>query len=306
LIPFQNYKLSRSNAKIVYSQIYKELLRDYLMKMMTAFMLILMTTTHINAGLWSAEVSGESESHLEIMTQAFARENRTTQDADVINLLVWNVYKAGKSDFLQEHKNILTQFKPDITMYQEALFSKSSTLCMQESDCALACSFSYEDDGKLDYTGVMTSSRYPTLSSFALHSNATEPILSTPKSTLISKVQVADIELLLVNTHGINFVSVFAFESQITEIEESIRDFDGPIIWGGDFNTWAVGRMQILKRALKRLDMNDTNFKDAHFIKKALGRKLDHVFTRGVQVLEAQAIESSGSDHNPLFLKLSL
>ena len=276
------------------------------MKMMMAFMLILITMTHVNAGLWSAEVSGESESHLEIMTQANARENRTTQDSNVINLLVWNVYKAAKSDFLEEHKKILTQFKPDISMYQEALFSKSSTLCMEESDCTLACSFSYEDNGELDYTGVMTSSRHPTLSSFALHSNSREPILSTPKSTLISKVQVADIELLIVNTHGINFVSVFAFESQITEIEERIRDFDGPIIWGGDFNTWAVGRMQILNRSLKRLHMIDTDFKDDHFIKKVLGRKLDHVFTRGVQVLEAQAIESSGSDHNPLFLKLSL
>ncbi len=269
-------------------------------------MFILLSTTSIHAGLWSAEVSGESESNLEIMTQAIPSENRATQDSNVINLLVWNVYKAGKSDFLREHKNILAQFNPDISMYQEALFSKSSILCLQESDCALACSFSYEDDGELDYTGVMTSSRYPTLSSFALHSNSREPILSTPKSTLISKVQIADRELLLVNTHGINFVSVFAFESQMTEIEESIRDFDGPIVWGGDFNTWAVGRMQILKRTLKRLDMIDTDFKDDHFIKKALGRKLDHVFTRGVQVLEAQAIESSGSDHNPLFLKLSL
>ena len=276
------------------------------MKLITALMLIVICSTHINAGLWSAEVSDESESNLEIMTQAIHRENRALEDSDVIGLLVWNVYKAGKSDFIQEHKNILTKFKPDISMYQEALYSKSSTLCLEDSDCALACSFSYESEGELDYTGVMTSSRFPTLSSFALHSNVSEPILSTPKSTLISKVQVGDKELLLVNTHGINFVSVFAFESQMVEIEHSIGDFEGPVIWGGDFNTWAVGRMQILRRTLKRLDMTDTNFKNDHFIKKALGHKLDHVFTRGVQVLEAQALNSSGSDHNPLFIKLTL
>ncbi len=250
------------------------------------------------ASYWSAVVIPEDQALHQLQEGA----KNTLEEKEEIQILVWNIFKKGRDSFDREYSLFKDSYQPDITLFQEALIDGSSSVCLEESDCVFSSAFTYDDI----YSGVMTSSKLPIIDSFALHSDSLEPILNTPKTSLVNVIDFNGHEVMMINTHGINFVTVAAYQIQIDEIVAKASSFEGPILWAGDFNSWAIGRKMILDRALKDLGMERVAFKDDHLIKKALGLKLDHVFTRGFHVTNAHVLDTDGSDHRPLFLKLKL
>ncbi len=258
-------------------------------------------TTH--AGMMSAIIHSEEDSYFEL-TRAI--ESEVNHEKSEVNLLVWNIFKTDKKHFSKEWERLKELEKPDIAIFQEAIVNDGPFLCLERSDCDMAAAFEYDKDGVVQFSGVMTSSKYPILSGRTIHSDSREPFLKTPKSSLLSKIKIDGREVMIVNTHGINFVTLNAFKIQIIELEKELMNFDGPIIWGGDFNTWAIGRIHILNNTISNLGMEAVEFENDHYIKKALGLKLDHVFSRGVTINKATAVRSRGSDHNPMVLNFSL
>lgn len=256
------------------------------------------------AGMWNSTIHSEEDSYYQLARQVNCDDSHCEKKET--KFFVWNIFKGDKKKFSEEWEKLQQQERPDVVLFQESIMNDGPYLCMEQSDCDMGISFEYEIDGIAQYTGVMISSLLPMGTGQTLLSDSREPVLKTPKSTLISKVFIEGREVMVVNTHAINFVTLNAFDIQMKEIELTLKEFEGPILWAGDFNTWAIGRLYILQDLTKRLGMEDVKFENDHYIKRALGLKLDHVFTRGMEIKRARALKSEGSDHNPLVLDISL
>jgi endonuclease/exonuclease/phosphatase (EEP) superfamily protein YafD len=252
---------------------------------------------------WSAfgfDVLPEEQATL--VLQESAIESNETE----VRLLLWNVYKEGKKTFKRDYSSLLEELDPNILVFQESYIptetdGSETKTCLVNSDCYFSSAFSY--DGF--HYGVMTSSQFPLQNAQTLHSDKTEPVLGTPKTSLMVEVNTLDGPILVINTHGINFVSLFAYAIQLKEIVEKAKNWQGPIIWAGDFNSWNPGRMDLLAQATKQLKLKKVEFKKKHLIKGFMGFKLDHTYSRGLNVSEAIVIKTKGSDHNALFLTLT-
>ncbi len=227
-----------------------------------------------------------------------------SKDQNTHSLFLWNVFKEGKRHFSAEFEKFQNKYHPSIALFQEATIDEEwkSSSCLKDSDCYFSEAFKFKDKG----FGVLTSSQYPITYAEAIHSDLTEPILNTPKTSLLTVISIKGIEVLIVNTHGINFVTLTAYEEQLKEIVKKAKDFRGPMIWAGDFNSWNPGRYNLLETATKALELEELKINHLNLVKSFLGFKLDRVFTRGLSSLKAQAIECESSDHNPILIEFSL
>ena len=73
----------------------------------------------------------------------------------------------------------------------------------------------------------------------------------------------------------------------------------GPVILAGDFNTWSDARDRVVVKIAARLGLTELRFgldQRSTFI----GRHVDHIFVRGLQLIDIRAIPVTSSDHNPI------
>ena len=223
-------------------------------------------------------------------------------DAADLRLLVWNVQKAKNTGWSEDFLRLGTPM--DILLLQEAHLTEPFSTTMGQSGFhwSMAHAFTYSGAG----TGVLTASRTP--ASRACLTKTTEPLMRLPKSALITWHPLGDAggELLMANLHGINFsMGTGRFSEQLNEVADILRHHEGPLILAGDFNDWSERRSAILESlagelGLLRLALSEDT-RSRHF-----GRPVDHVFYRGLDVLEARSEAVSSSDHNPLLVRFRL
>ncbi|MCR9205057.1 MAG: hypothetical protein NXH75_10795, partial [Halobacteriovoraceae bacterium] len=111
------------------------------------------------------------------------REEAREVAGDNQTILLWNVFKEGKETFKAELNEIQKKYQPDITLFQEAILkSEESATCLDSSDCYFSQAFSYSNEG----FGVLTASKLQVVHGEAIHSDSVEPVLSTPKTSLLT------------------------------------------------------------------------------------------------------------------------
>ncbi len=133
-----------------------------------------------------------------------------------------------------------------------------------------------------------------------------EPILGTPKASLLTVYRLAGTEntLLVVNVHAVNFaVGLSEFRNQVRDLYEVIGRHDGPVIFSGDFNTWRSSRLKILRSLNAEHGLHPIRFADDKRT-RMFGHALDHIFVRGLRALSAHVKPVDSSDHNPLITTL--
>ena len=211
-------------------------------------------------------------------------------------MLSWNVQKGqGKEAWF----NDLMSFRNfDVVSLQEAMiddFMPQAFANLAPLQTIFAKSFIHTDP--FYATGVATTTLAAPLTAYFRRSPGTEPFTNTPKMALFEVVKMADgNNLLLVNVHGINFVTNSTFQDQMNDIAPFIAGFVGPVIFAGDFNTWNFGRTDFLLKLTQKLGLKHLQFKN-----DTRNLHLDHVFAKGCQVISAEVhnqIESS--DHYPI------
>lgn len=92
-------------------------------------------------------------------------------------------------------------------------------------------------------TGVLTLAKTPHL--VHCHLLALEPWLRTPKATSVTLYPLTNRQemLLTINLHAINFTfGVSDYQNQLAALADLMTSHDGPIIFGGDLNTWSPSR----------------------------------------------------------------
>jgi len=217
-------------------------------------------------------------------------------DPAAIRLLTWNVHKQDDAGWDVD----LARFAAanDVLLLQEAVLRPDLRSIIEHAGMrwVMASSFIYSD---VDI-GVVTGSRKVPLASCT--QRVVEPLIRIPKSGVISwyRLDGRDDTLAIVNVHAINFaLTLGGYRAQLEALGEALADHPGPIIFAGDLNTWTDARNEAMRAVAGRLHMTEIEFKED---KRTLflGKQLDHIYTRGLELVDAQAIPVTSSDHNPV------
>ena len=214
-------------------------------------------------------------------------------------VLNWNVEKA-------QHPDLVTEFaayaeRSDLIFLQEAVpLKKNETVIAQSLYEAFVRGYVQNE---ID-TGVLTLARTAHLVHCQLL--ATEPWLRTPKATSATLYPLAgsDASLLTINLHAVNFsFGVKEYRFQLEAAAALIRAHRGPVIFGGDLNTWSNRRQATLDAVTEELGLTAVPFSPDHRTSR-FGRPLDHLYVRDLTWQSSETVQVETSDHNPLIVTL--
>ena len=232
---------------------------------------------------------------------------------DSVRIFSWNVAKNNyDSNWCKDFRAIIEQYRPDKIFLQEVCLRAGETEIPELEKMGWAFAPNFIDTSNNTYSGILTATQANRTSSKAVITKHYEPVSDTPKVSLFTKYSLPNRSenLLAVNTHLINFVSLSKFQAQLQEMELIIKEHRGAIILAGDFNTWNKPRWLMLSQMAARLNLTPVSFtaKDTKKIKSFLfSPPLDYIFSRGFtqKPNTAKVIDNiTSSDHNPLLVEL--
>jgi len=212
-----------------------------------------------------------------------------------IRVLSWNVQKGSRARWREDLVALASD--RDLVLVQEAVLRPDFTATLPDM---AHWAFGPGYQGRTELTGVVTFSRVPPR--VHCYFNSTEPWLETPKATLLTEYALArsDDTLVVVNVHAINFsIGLVEFKAQLDQVRRTLLNHRGPLILSGDFNTWRGERMAEVENLAGDLGLVPVTF-DRDHRKEVFGRRLDHIFVRGLVPSAARTYEVGSSDHNPL------
>ena len=216
-------------------------------------------------------------------------------DPAAIRVVTWNIHKEDDDGWQDD----LARFaaRNDALLLQEVVLQDALTAILREAGLAwvMASSFAYQSAD----IGVLTATRVPPLASCT--QRVAEPLLAIPKSAVITWLPVrgAHTTLAVANVHAINFaLSLDAYEAQFAALADVLAAHDGPIVVGGDLNTWSQARRDAVRRFADRLGLAEIAFAEDGRT-RFLGRQVDHLLVRGLAVVASATAEVTSSDHNP-------
>ncbi len=260
----------------------------------------------LSTGSWAAESFSPSEFVISAPCPAigFIDERQTPSsglDPARIRVFSWNIQKSSNSGWQQDLRQLASP--SDLVLLQEARL-QADLMPVLDNQSFGTFAPGYTTDRQ--DTGVMTLSTIGASSHCSLQHQ--EPWLRTPKATSVSyyKIDQHMTKLMVINLHAVNFTfSAASLAAQLGDIASLIESHAGPVVYGGDFNTWSEARKEALNHSITGLNLQKVGFMEDNR-KRVLGNALDHLLIRGLQVLESQTYPVSSSDHNPISVTLAL
>jgi len=211
-----------------------------------------------------------------------------------LSVAVWNTRKSHGPQWDSELATLTHEH--DLVLLQEFVLSDP---WQQDSFLSFAPGYLQAETA----TGVVMLSRTQPLARCELA--AMEPVLRTPKATVIAEFPLADgRSLVVVNLHAVNFaLGLNNFRLQIAAAASAVAAHQGPLIFTGDFNTWRRDRQLLVQQMLAELNLVPVVFtRDVR--KKVFGLALDHMYIRDLEIMEATTQRVKTSDHNPMFVRI--
>ncbi len=217
-------------------------------------------------------------------------------------MLCWNVYKNNQKhpEFQSFLYKELERRAVDLILFQEAGFRDNQHFELPH--------FSYDAAANLEFRGefygVLTASRMESTYAKAYLSEGRESMFGPHKSLLLSEYTFDDgNSLLILNVHAINFRENQRYSKELERFLNLLKEHKGPMILAGDFNSWNKIRMEKLQKITERLSLTEVTFEEKDKVKSFMGKTLDFVFYRELELVEAVVIdEQKLSDHNPMFV----
>ncbi|WP_372870778.1 endonuclease/exonuclease/phosphatase family protein [Shewanella sp.] len=218
-----------------------------------------------------------------------------------ISVLVWNIHKQADGDWPEalwssgKHWHLMLLQE----VGQTEIFHSAVTRAGFEY--ANLTAFRFQD---VDY-GVMTAAK--AAAAWVCGSLASEPFLRLPKGALSSNYLLSNGQtLLVINLHGINFDLLLShWEAQLSDLFSQIAAHKGPVIFGGDFNSWGQDRTARLKQFVESYGLINVEFQPDERL-HGVGTALDWLFYRGIELKKAQSPATELSDHAPLLAEFTI
>lgn len=216
-------------------------------------------------------------------------------DPDAIRILTWNIHKQEDDGWEQD----LTRFaaSSDVVLLQEVALEDSLQAILRGAGLrfVMGSSFAY------NYAefGVLTATRAAPVA--ACTQRVEEPLIRIPKSAVIVWLPLTGTPhtLAVANVHSINFsLSLDAYKAQLAALADVLARHEGPIVLGGDLNTWSQARRDAVDRIARRLGLVEIPYaEDGRTL--FLGNQVDHLLVRGLVVTSSRTTAVTSSDHNP-------
>ena len=225
-------------------------------------------------------------------------------DSSGIRMVNWNIQKGGDPDWIDDLSMVSSE--PDLLIFQEAVLDTHEWEVIAAGHYR---SFApgYRTRGAAgSLTGVMTLSTVEPMTKCSFISF--EPWLRSPKATMITEYGLSDTDesLLVVNIHAVNFtITNKDFREQVRRAMSVISAHPGPVLLSGDFNTWHWRQWRILGDMASDHGLTTLNYDEDHR-KRVFGQPLDHIYVRGLHVVDATSVSLDSSDHNPMSATLKL
>jgi endonuclease/exonuclease/phosphatase (EEP) superfamily protein YafD len=219
-----------------------------------------------------------------------------TLDPRGIRIASWNVHKEGDHGWQSDLGRLLDG--SDVLLLQEAAVSPELRAVIERGGVSWVLASAFEYLGA-EY-GVLTATRVAPADACTLR--AYEPLLGIPKAALITRfrLQGRGATLVIANLHAINFtLGTAQYRAQLDAIGDALAAHRGPIVLAGDFNTWNDARADAVRDLATRLSLAPVTFAIDDRT-RFFGHIFDRFYTRGVEVIDAQAWRVQSSDHNPL------
>ncbi len=217
-------------------------------------------------------------------------------------LMTWNVFKGRSADWPRDYARLARD--QDIVLLQEAHLTPTFSGLLARTGHRWYMTRAFDYNGA--ETGVLTAGRIP--ASGACLARLAEPLIRLPKSGLLTRFPIngAGRELWIANLHGINFApGAGPLRGQLEAWAEVLAGHTGPMVVAGDFNDWSQSRSEALTAVTERLGLTPVQLaQDAR--SRFFGRPVDHVFFRGLEVVHADSVAVTSSDHNPVRVRFRL
>lgn len=242
-----------------------------------------------------------SKSHITI-----GQSQESELNPDSIKILVWNLLKAERKNWLGDFLN-MSQDK-DILLLQEGYLNSRTQFAFDTLNnfrFDMGVSFLYKRDDNTP-TGTVVGSRVAPVDAGFVRTYDLEPFIKTPKTITHATYPIAGSNktLLALSIHGINFANHHTFVNQINQAVELITAHDGPIVFGGDFNTRTKKRMKHLSNVMSFLGFKEASFRNDKRM-KVFGNVLDHVFVKDLLIKDSNCLKNiKSSDHKAMVLEL--
>jgi endonuclease/exonuclease/phosphatase (EEP) superfamily protein YafD len=216
-------------------------------------------------------------------------------DPGAIRVLTWNIHKQEDDGWEAD----LTRFaaSSDILLLQEVALEDALQAILRGAGLrfVMGSSFVYNDAE----FGVLTATRAAPVA--ACTQRIEEPLIRIPKSAVIVWLPLPGRRhtLAVANLHSINFsLSLAAYEAQLAALADVLAQHEGPILLGGDLNTWSQARLDAVARTARRLNLVEIPYaEDGRTL--FLGNQVDHLLVRGLAVTTSRTTAVTSSDHNP-------
>jgi endonuclease/exonuclease/phosphatase (EEP) superfamily protein YafD len=237
-----------------------------------------------------------------VLQGVISDDSENALDGRAFRVLVWNIHKEDDGGWQRD----LTAFaaENDVMLLQETVLQPSLHEILDGAGLrwVMASSFLYDAND----IGVLTATRIAPVASCT--QRTIEPLLRIPKSAVITwlRIKGGRETLAIVNVHAINFdLFIDGYRAQFGALADTLSGHEGPIVFAGDFNSWSDARDGVVAEVAARLRMTALQLHDD---RRAVffGRHLDHVFVRGLELIDVAAIPVTSSDHNPLVATLRI
>ncbi|HET9763388.1 MAG TPA: endonuclease/exonuclease/phosphatase family protein [Casimicrobiaceae bacterium] len=224
------------------------------------------------------------------------RPTRDGLDPDALRVVSWNIHKQADRGWQRDLQWMSRGH--DLVLLQESVLDPQLRELIAGAGLRWVMASSFLHGGS--DIGVLTAARMAPIANCT--QRVVEPLLRIPKSAVISWFALRDRSetLAVVNVHAINFsLSLGAYRAQFAAIGDALADHQGPMIVAGDLNTWTDERAKAVADLARRLKLTEVTFavdrRSAFF-----GHELDHIYMRGLVLVDSSTTAVSSSDHNPV------
>lgn len=224
-----------------------------------------------------------------------------------INVLVWNILKARRTNWVRDFKELLVD--KQLVLLQEAVLNAPSDYLFQNDErmkWVMARSFRHRTT-HVEH-GVKTGCVVAAVDSHFYLSPHAEPVSQTQKILLSTKHRIGEgrDQLLVINMHAINFVGVKKYLNQLDQLTVALADHTGPVILAGDFNTWNPARLGHFLQVAETANLSEA-FMQRQTRLAHMNQHLDHVFYRGLSLKSIDSLQQyQSSDHAPIVASFTL
>ena len=201
-----------------------------------------------------------------------------------IRLLLWNVQKMSDPRWARDFLQISSD--RNVWMLQEVMSNSEAAISQTIPFFWMAASFIYLNSGLM--TGVGLGADEPLSWVQASRSPDVEPVLLTPKMSVSAQKG----SVLLMSLHAINFREARTLRNQLAEWDATLIQHRGPVVIGGDFNTWSRAREKVFTRWAKKHSLS--------YLYSA-AESIDQVLWRGCKLIASRKLHHiTSSDHSPI------